>query len=167
MHSVSNEKKYRFQFCWILTAFHIRVVAASLFQFFFYEHWIPTIQMQKLLIFCHICSQHFNTIFKHRWLVKSSARCWDPHCTMCTFPVIGTSSLPNILKCPVTTAFFSYTELKSAFLEFLPIYSTFALWKDVVKIVSFFFCLAALKTLKLTLIGDHLRYESHLHMLLL
>lgn len=116
----------------------------------YHEHWIPTIQMQKLLIFCHICLQHFNTIFQHRWLVKSSTHCWDPHCT---FPVIGTSSHPNILKCPVTTAFFSYTELKSAFLEFLPIYSSFALWKDVVKIVSFFSCLAALKTL----IGDHLR----------
>lgn len=71
----------------------------------YHEHWIHTIQIQKL-IFCHIFLQHFNTIFKHKWLVKSSTHCWDPHCTICTFPMIGTSSHPNILKCPVTTTFF-------------------------------------------------------------
>lgn len=121
--------------------------------------------MQKLLIFCHICLQHINTIFKHRQLVKSSTHCWDPRCTICIFPGIGTSLHPNILKCLMTT--FSYTELKSAFLEFLTIYSSFSLWKDVVKIFSFVSCLAALKPLKSTLIADHLRHESHLHMLLL
>lgn len=38
----------------------------------------------------------------------------------------------------MTATFFSFTELKYAFLRFLPVYSSPALWKGMIKTFSFF-----------------------------